>query len=153
MELTDIHTLHYHWVKGHAENEYNNRCDEMAVAESRKYKYFSGVALVCPKGAPARRRPGVRRSRTLPPGGLIPPAAEPIKQGSHPASRMGNHAKMNIITVVMKWRWRRAGNISNFSGVALVCPKGGTGAAPSRKPAEPDPAAGRIDSARSGTNK
>lgn len=24
--------------KGHAENEYNNRCDELAVAESRKYK-------------------------------------------------------------------------------------------------------------------
>ena len=38
LELTDIHTLHYHWVKGHAENEFNNRCDEMAVAESRKYK-------------------------------------------------------------------------------------------------------------------
>jgi ribonuclease HI len=26
------------WVKGHAENPYNNRCDELAVAESRKYK-------------------------------------------------------------------------------------------------------------------
>ena len=26
------------WVKGHAENEFNNRCDEMAVAESRKFK-------------------------------------------------------------------------------------------------------------------
>ena len=36
--LADVHTLHYHWVKGHAENEYNNRCDELAVAESRKYK-------------------------------------------------------------------------------------------------------------------
>ena len=23
---------------GHAENEYNNRCDELAVAESRKYQ-------------------------------------------------------------------------------------------------------------------
>ena len=23
---------------GHAENEYNNRCDELAVAESQKYK-------------------------------------------------------------------------------------------------------------------
>ena len=32
------HELHYHWVKGHAENEKNNRCDQMAVAESRKYK-------------------------------------------------------------------------------------------------------------------
>ena len=30
--------LHYHWVKGHAENEFNNRCDELAVLESRKYK-------------------------------------------------------------------------------------------------------------------
>ena len=30
--------LHYHWVKGHAENEKNNRCDQLAVAESRKYR-------------------------------------------------------------------------------------------------------------------
>ena len=38
LALTDIHTLRYHWVKGHAENEYNNRCDELAVMESRKFK-------------------------------------------------------------------------------------------------------------------
>lgn len=38
LALAEIHTLHYHWVKGHAENEYNNRCDELAVMESRKYK-------------------------------------------------------------------------------------------------------------------
>jgi len=38
LALTDIHTLRYHWVKGHAENEYNNRCDELAVAESQKYR-------------------------------------------------------------------------------------------------------------------
>lgn len=38
LELSDIHTLRYHWVKGHADTEYNNRCDELAVAESRKYK-------------------------------------------------------------------------------------------------------------------
>ena len=38
MELIAQHELHYHWVKGHAENEYNNRCDEMAVAESHKFK-------------------------------------------------------------------------------------------------------------------
>ena len=24
--------MHYHWVKGHADNEYNNRCDALAVA-------------------------------------------------------------------------------------------------------------------------
>ena len=32
------HEVHYHWVKGHAENPKNNRCDELAVAESRKYR-------------------------------------------------------------------------------------------------------------------
>ena len=38
LALTDIHSLRYHWVKGHAENEFNNRCDELAVSESQKYK-------------------------------------------------------------------------------------------------------------------
>lgn len=38
LDLCDIHTVRTHWVKGHAENPYNNRCDEMAVAESRKFK-------------------------------------------------------------------------------------------------------------------
>ena len=37
LNLTAIHQMHYHWVKGHAENEKNNRCDQMAVAESKKY--------------------------------------------------------------------------------------------------------------------
>ena len=32
------HTMVYHWVKGHAENAYNNRCDELAVAESKRYR-------------------------------------------------------------------------------------------------------------------
>lgn len=38
LDLTDRHELHYHWVKGHAENEKNNRCDQMAVAESKKFQ-------------------------------------------------------------------------------------------------------------------
>ena len=37
LELTHIHQLRYHWVKGHAENEKNNRCDQLAVAESKKF--------------------------------------------------------------------------------------------------------------------
>lgn len=37
LELTQVHQLRYHWVKGHASNPLNNRCDEMAVAESRKF--------------------------------------------------------------------------------------------------------------------
>ena len=31
LDLTEKHEMHYHWVKGHADNEKNNRCDEMAV--------------------------------------------------------------------------------------------------------------------------
>ncbi len=32
------HQVRFHWVRGHADNPRNNRCDELAVAESRKYK-------------------------------------------------------------------------------------------------------------------
>ena len=46
MELTAVirglqamkHEVHYHWVKGHATNPKNNRCDEMAVNEWKKLK-------------------------------------------------------------------------------------------------------------------
>ena len=38
LELTEMHEMRYHWVKGHAENPKNNRCDEMAVAEWKKIK-------------------------------------------------------------------------------------------------------------------
>ena len=38
LELTAKHEMRYHWVKGHAENPKNNRCDEMAVAESKKFR-------------------------------------------------------------------------------------------------------------------
>ena len=38
LELCEIHTVKLHWVKGHAENPYNNRCDEMAVSEWMKLK-------------------------------------------------------------------------------------------------------------------
>lgn len=38
LELLEKHTVTFHWVKGHATNPYNNRCDELAVAESRKFK-------------------------------------------------------------------------------------------------------------------
>jgi len=32
------HHVKFVWVKGHAENEYNNRCDQQAVLESQKFK-------------------------------------------------------------------------------------------------------------------
>ena len=37
LPLLQIHEVHYHWVKGHADNEYNNRCDALAVAERDKW--------------------------------------------------------------------------------------------------------------------
>ena len=37
LKLTEKHRLHYHWVKGHADNEYNNRCDALAVAQRDRY--------------------------------------------------------------------------------------------------------------------
>ena len=36
--LVSQHELHYHWVKGHAANEKNNRCDQQAVREWQKFK-------------------------------------------------------------------------------------------------------------------
>ena len=38
LNLTMKHQLRYHWVKGHAENPKNNRCDELAVNEWKKLK-------------------------------------------------------------------------------------------------------------------
>ena len=35
--LTKTHDVTFNKVKGHAYNEFNNRCDEMAVAESKKF--------------------------------------------------------------------------------------------------------------------
>ena len=38
LDLCEKHTVNLHWVKGHAENQFNNRCDQLAVAESQTYK-------------------------------------------------------------------------------------------------------------------
>ncbi len=38
LALTQKHTIHYHWVKGHVQNEKNNRCDQLAVSEWKKLK-------------------------------------------------------------------------------------------------------------------
>ena len=37
LDLTLQHEMHYHWVKGHAANVYNNRCDQIAVRERDFY--------------------------------------------------------------------------------------------------------------------
>ena len=36
--LLKNHAYTLHWVKGHAHNEYNNKCDALAVKESLAYK-------------------------------------------------------------------------------------------------------------------
>ena len=37
LALTQEHEVHCHWVKGHADNSYNNRCDALAVEQREKY--------------------------------------------------------------------------------------------------------------------
>ena len=36
--LLETHKVTFIWVKGHAENEFNNRCDELAVTEARNQR-------------------------------------------------------------------------------------------------------------------
>ena len=38
LALCARHEVTFRWVKGHAENPKNNRCDQLAVAESRKFR-------------------------------------------------------------------------------------------------------------------
>lgn len=38
LELEDMHTISYTWIKGHAGHPYNERCDAMAQAEADKLK-------------------------------------------------------------------------------------------------------------------
>ncbi len=38
LDLLEVHEVTFHWVKGHAQNEWNNRCDELAVSEWKKFK-------------------------------------------------------------------------------------------------------------------
>ncbi len=37
LELMKIHNVHFNKVKGHADNEFNNRCDELATGEITKH--------------------------------------------------------------------------------------------------------------------
>ena len=37
LRLDKVHEITYHWVKGHADDDYNNRCDELAVSRRDEY--------------------------------------------------------------------------------------------------------------------
>ena len=47
LNLTAQHEMHYHWIKGHAENPYNNRCDELAVQERDRFVETEGTDAPC----------------------------------------------------------------------------------------------------------
>ena len=38
LNLLEVHDVTFHWVKGHAQNENNNRCDELAVNAWKQFK-------------------------------------------------------------------------------------------------------------------
>ena len=38
LSLNDKHSIKIQWIKGHASHPENERCDQMAVAESQKYR-------------------------------------------------------------------------------------------------------------------
>ncbi len=38
LELSSEHKVEWVWVKGHADNEFNNRCDQLAVEATNKIK-------------------------------------------------------------------------------------------------------------------
>ena len=38
LDLCEVHQVRCHWVKGHADNPNNNRCDELAVGEWQKLR-------------------------------------------------------------------------------------------------------------------
>lgn len=42
LKLVDIHKVNFIKVKGHADNEYNNRCDKLAVNEYKKLQDLQG---------------------------------------------------------------------------------------------------------------
>lgn len=38
LKLLEVHDVQFVWVKGHADNPYNNRCDELAVEATQRAK-------------------------------------------------------------------------------------------------------------------
>lgn len=38
LDATEMHTIHFNWVKGHAGHPENEICDALAVAQSQKFK-------------------------------------------------------------------------------------------------------------------
>ena len=41
LNLTQIHKINWHWIKGHGNNKFNNRCDELVNEARENYKLNS----------------------------------------------------------------------------------------------------------------
>ena len=52
LELLEKHRTELRWVKGHADDPNNARCDALAVQESRKYARLGVYNLKCTDGNP-----------------------------------------------------------------------------------------------------
>lgn len=37
LDLSEAHTIHYNWIKGHAGHPENERCDRLAVEQSKRF--------------------------------------------------------------------------------------------------------------------
>ena len=37
LDLSEAHTIHYNWIKGHAGHPENERCDQLAVEQSKRF--------------------------------------------------------------------------------------------------------------------
>lgn len=37
LDLSEAHTIHYNWIKGHAGHSENERCDRLAVEQSKRF--------------------------------------------------------------------------------------------------------------------
>lgn len=42
LKLCEAHRVTFNWVRGHADNEFNNRCDELAVVERDRFAAGGG---------------------------------------------------------------------------------------------------------------
>ncbi len=63
LDLLDRHEVVFHWVKGHAENPYNNRCDELAVAEWKRLKWRQKHSIMALNGCKRRNSISLGRIR------------------------------------------------------------------------------------------
>jgi len=59
--LCEVHQCRFHWVKGHSRNKENNRCDELAAAETKRPGLPVDLGYEQPRRVLNFVRPGGRR--------------------------------------------------------------------------------------------